>query len=68
MHGKPSQTLMVGISLHLPTDMLEKIQKLEGKSQSEKLRKCIEVGYQAILNNGESGEPPSQPLTIPQKR
>jgi len=34
--------------------MLEKIQKLEGKSQSEKLRRCIKAGYEILVGEGDS--------------
>jgi len=54
---------MVGVSLHIPTDMLAKIQKLEGKSQSEKLRRCIKAGYEILVGEGDS----LPPYPLPQR-
>jgi len=65
-HNEPPK---VGITVLIPLDLLNKINtNISGKSQSAKIRTCIEIGYKAILNNGESGEPPSRSLAIPQKR
>ena len=54
---------MVGISLHLPLETLQKIQKLEGKSQSEKLRRCIKAGYEILVGEGDSLPPYPLPQT-----
>jgi len=39
----------VGVSLYLDFDMLNEVEReIDGKNRSEKLRKCIEKGYELL--------------------
>jgi hypothetical protein len=58
MPRKNNGSLMVGISLYLPTQLLDEInEKFSGKNQSEKLRKALLLGLsQATHCEGIKGE------------
>jgi len=57
---------MVGISFNLPLETLTKIQdNIMGKSQSAKIRLCVEEGYRKLTNKASKGV---NPLTPPFKR
>jgi len=45
---------MVKISISIPSDLLENIEKnIEGKNRNEKILKCLELGLYALQTKGE---------------
>lgn len=65
--SKHNHPLKVGVTVFIEMETLTKIQdNITGKSQSEKLRKCLEEGYSHLQKKEDEGltpKPDQPPMT-----
>jgi hypothetical protein len=66
--GRPTNNPSVSISLSIPVKLLEEIDRLEGKTTSEKIRNTLLLGLnQATHCERDEGSSPARPTSLRRK-